>query len=73
MDETLIVTVCIVLFGNIIISRRFCRCIAVDPRKVGAKLDRKPEVGGIFLTYNDTKFYNRNIKNSLAVPIRRLL
>ena len=30
MDETLMVTVCIVLFGNIIISRRFCRCIAVD-------------------------------------------
>ena len=73
MDETLMVTVCIVLFGNIIISRRFCRCISVDPRKVGAKLDRQPEVGGTFLTYSDTKFYNRNVKNSLAVPIRRLL
>ena len=48
MDETLMVTVCIVLFGNIIISRRFCRYIAVDPRKVAAKLDRKPEVGGKF-------------------------
>ena len=57
------VTVCTVLFGNIVISRRFCRCIAVDPRKVEAKLDRKPEVGGIFLTYSDTKFYNRNIYN----------